>query len=109
METFTEEIEDSLEEGEEVSLQICNLCSSKGMSVSEARAFIAANSDEGKGEAVAENGPAVNALGLPIGHPDTLEGLKEALAVAGKDQHPNAKLEKVLATYKKFILESTAD
>lgn len=105
MKTFTEEIEDGLAEGEEVSLQICNLCSSKGMSVSEARAFIAENSDSGKGEAIAENAPAVNALGLPIGHPDTLEGLKEALAGMGKEQHPNAKLEKVLATYKKIILD----
>lgn len=99
-----EKIEEGLSQGGEVSLQICNLCSSKGMSVSEARAFIAANSDEGKGEAVAENAPATNAIGLPIGHPDTLEGLKEALAVAGKEQHPNAKLEKVLANYKKEFL-----
>lgn len=96
-------------EGEDVSLQICNLCSSKGMSVSEARAFIAENSDGGDGEAVIERGPALNELGLPIGHPDTLEGLKEALAVAGKEQHPNAKLEKVLATYKKFILEKVSN
>ncbi len=92
---------------EDASLELCNLVSAYGMTLPEARAYLAENSDKGKGEAIVEREPALNEIGLPIGHPTTLEGLKEALANAGLEQHPRQKLEKTLANYKaQFLTES---
>jgi len=55
-----------------------------------------------EGEVTTEDAPeqALNALGLPEGHPDDKEGLKAALASEGVDFHPNTGINKLVALYK---------
>lgn len=96
------QVEENLD-GDEASLQLCNL-TSKGHTLAEARAILA-EADGNKGEQPDETGAGVNALGLPLGSPDTLEGLRDALATHGVEQHPNTKLERMVSLYRKHILD----
>ena len=95
------QVEETLE-SEHASLQLCNL-TSKGHTLAEARAILAETSDGGKGEQPDETAN-LNALGLPQGSPATIEALRESLAVNGFEQHPNAKLERMVSVYRKKVL-----
>lgn len=94
------QVEENLD-GDEASLQLCNL-TSKGHTLAEARAILA-EADGNKGEQP-EGTAGLNALGLPQGSPDTVEALREVLAENGFEQHPNAKLERMVSIYRKQVL-----
>ena len=88
---------------ENVSLALCNL-TSRGYTLAEARAILAETSHGGKGEAPTETLTGLNLIGLPIGCPDSEEGLAEALKSRGFEQHPNTKLERLISVYRKEVL-----
>lgn len=87
---------------EQASLELCNIVA-QGKTLKEAREILATSGDSNKGEQP-EPGNSLNAIGLPMGSPDTIEGLFAAFSEAGKDQHPNSKLEKLVKLYSKTFL-----